>query len=664
MHLNFEQELNTHQCDAVRTIDGPVLIIAGAGSGKTRVITFRMAYMLEKGIAQSNILALTFTNKAAKEMGERVRSLTGRKLPSLTVSTFHAFGVQMLRKDIHRLGWKDNFSIYDEVDRGQLIKESARDLGFSSDSIDINKIGQLFSSVKIGLKDWRNANDAYEKLYHEYNHSLKVYNAVDFDDLIVKPIELLEQFDELRAEYQDQYRYLMVDEFQDTSLIQYRMMSLLSGNNVCVVGDDDQSIYSWRGANYENIRKFEKDHPDLKEIKLEQNYRSTSTILEAANGLISHNTNRKDKALWTGTEGGNPIEVYYPENEVAEAEFIAETIRTIKLRDKTKLDEFGILIRTNNLTREIEEALLSENLPYRVSGGTSFFQRKEIKDIISYLRVIANTDDDVNLLRIINTPRRGIGKKTLEELTVVARAKSMSLYSAISAVRYGGEIGVSSKFMDDLGLFQDLIEGQRAEILGKRNLSQKVRALVELIDYNGYIKAENQKSDKAARWKMHNVEHFLTMIETWEKDPDNLNPTLFAYLNRISLITRDDGEDEDDGKINLMTIHSAKGLEFDVVFIAGCEDGIIPHARSLEEGDGNVEEERRLFYVAITRAKKKLFISACTSRRHLRNQSDAAPSPFLAEIPDHLVTYHEPSTEVAPEEAIDYFAQMKKKFTM
>jgi DNA helicase-2/ATP-dependent DNA helicase PcrA len=677
--LNLESELNDRQIHAVKTIEGPVLIIAGAGSGKTRVITHRIAYMLERGIPQSAILALTFTNKAAREMGERVKELTGKKLRSLTVSTFHAFGSMILREEIEALGYRKNFSIYDETDRLQLIKDSVRECRLSAEGVDLYALGQLFSNVKIGRFSWGaggpgGANEAFEPVYKEYQHSLKIFNALDFDDLLVLPIELFEKHPPVLEKYRRRYRYIMVDEFQDTSFTQYRLMRLLAdvdapgGNrNVCVVGDDDQSIYSWRGANYENILMFEKDFPGLEEIKLEQNYRSTTTILEAANGVISNNTNRKEKRLWSGNTGGKPVEVFHPKNEGEEADFIASRIKNIRLREGLRYDDFGVLIRTNSMTRSIEEAFLAENIPYRVSGGTSFFQRKEIKDILSYLRVIANPDDDVNLLRIINTPRRGIGKNTVAALTEIARKNHSSLWDAMGHLRYAKDTLFIEKGRVEVDALMTLIEFFRVEILGKRGLSQKVRALVDNIDYWSYLVTEHSKNEKVARWKFLNIESLIQSVETWEKDPDNFDPTLYAYLNRISLITRDDqdkpaGSDEA-GKVNLMTIHASKGLEFPVVFIAGAEDGVIPHARSLEEGEGTLEEERRLFYVAITRARDKLFITSCLQRRRMQNIIDCAPSPFLAEIPPALIEYHEgDKTLKSPAEAEDYFSLIKSSF--
>ncbi|MDR3139421.1 MAG: UvrD-helicase domain-containing protein, partial [Treponema sp.] len=385
--INLEAELNPPQVRAVTTLEGPVLIIAGAGSGKTRVITYRIAHMLEQGIPQSAILALTFTNKAAREMEARVKELTGKKLQNLTVSTFHAFGVRILREEIERLGYRRNFSIYDETDRNQLIKESLRECRISAEGVDLYALGQLFSNIKIGRIRWgEGADPAYEGVYQEYQSCLKIFNALDFDDLLVIPIELFEKHPEALEKYRRRYRYLMVDEFQDTSLTQYRLLRLLADRNVCVVGDDDQSIYSWRGANYENILLFERDFPGTEEIKLEQNYRSTTTILEAANGVISNNTNRKGKKLWSGNAGGKPIEILYPKNEGEEADFIAAEIHRIMFRERLNYDDFGVLLRTNSLSASIEEAFLAGDIPYRLSGGTSFFQRKEIKDILSYLR--------------------------------------------------------------------------------------------------------------------------------------------------------------------------------------------------------------------------------------------------------------------------------------
>ena len=659
----LKKELNPEQYRAVTTVNGAILIIAGAGSGKTRVITFRIAHMLDLGIPQSQILALTFTNKAAKEMADRVKELTQRKLQNLTVSTFHAFGVRVLRADIDKLGYRENFSIYDETDRTALIKECGRELKFSPDALDIYKISQIFSNIKTGRKNWQTENDMYRQLYDCYQEGLKLYNAVDFDDLIVLPIKLFRENPDVLARYKERFKYIMVDEFQDTSHQQYELMHLLADQNVAVVGDDDQSIYSWRGADYQNIINFEKDFK-VTEIRLEQNYRSTGTILDAANGVISHNTNRKDKKLWSGKGEGKPIEIYMPENETDEANFIAESIQGIAMEEKKTYDDFGVLIRANTQSRYIEEAFLQANIPYTMSGGTSFFERKEIKDIISYLRVIANHDDDINLLRIINIPRRGIGRAAIQVINEEAEKLGSTLWTAIQSLVQAEESEASENLKEDLQDFVNLIESNRQKLLSGRGLSKKVREMVEEINYKDYLIIEYSKSEKAVRFKLKNIELLLEMMERWEIDPDNANPSLFNYLNRITLMSRDNGDDENDkGKVNLMTIHASKGLEFPVVFIAGAEEGLIPHQRSVDENDGNVEEERRLFYVAITRAREKLVISSCQKRRKMQAIIECEPSRFLDEIPQNLVEYHEPQKEVPEEVAKDIFANMLKKFS-
>ena len=698
----FKNDLNEPQSRAVTAIEGPVLIIAGAGSGKTRVITYRIAHMLEKGIPQSAILALTFTNKASREMEQRVKELTGKKLQSLTVSTFHAFGLKILRECADILGYRKNFSIYDETDKITLIKESLRECRMFHFTIGNQKdnfyeLSQFFSKIKIGLADWKD-HPELKPVYEEYCQGLKIYNAVDFDDLLTLPLELFSSNHDVLLKYRQKFKYFLVDEFQDTSLIQYKLLKTLTGGedaNICVVGDDDQSIYSWRGANYENILLFEKDFPRRVEIKLEQNYRSTSTILDAANGVISHNQGRKGKNLWAENEGGKPVEIFYPENETEEAEFIACGIKETMINENFKYHDFGVLTRTNSLARNIEEAFLSENIPYRVSGGTSFFQRKEIKDIVSYLRVIANTDDDVSLMRIINTPRRGIGKTTILTLGEIAKKNNISAWDSLVRLNYGRSQGQQALFQDgtasadkslsrlqekttaaDIEDFQALIEKHKSLFLERKGepgkpwkLSQRARALIDDIDYWSYLVMEHGKDEKKARWKFSNIEYFIRMIENWENDPDNLDAGLYPWLNRISLITRDDGEDDNKGKVNLMTIHAAKGLEFPVVYIAGAENGLIPHEKSIEDSEndegGSIEEERRLFYVAITRAREKLFITSCKKRRHLQTAKDCEPSPFLDEIPQGLIEIHvkENEKKVADDDqAQKYIDKMKALF--
>ena len=664
MPLQLKKELNEKQYQAAVQLEGPLLVIAGAGSGKTRMITFRIAYMLETGIHQSNILALTFTNKAAMEMAERVKEITGQKLSNLTVSTFHAFGVKVLRKTIDKLGYKDTFSIFDQTDKISAIKNAAREMGIHPESLDTFELANLFSGIKMGRIKWNDGNRQFKELYNSYMEHLFLYNAVDFDDLINLPIKIFKEFPDILKAYQQQFKYIMVDEFQDTSSRQYEFIKMLGTRyrNLCVVGDDDQSIYSWRGANYQNIVNFELDFPELVEVKLEQNYRSTKNILAAANKLISHNKNRKEKELWTGVEHGRSIEIFYPENETREAEFITEMIQTLTLKEGVKYHDFGILVRTNSLSAMIENALLSDNIPYKVSGGKSFFQRKEIKDIVAYMRILENPDDDVNLLRILNTPRRGIGNATLKKIRELADRQDYSLYSAMVALKWAADSPVTQKAKASIDDFIDLIEYFREKIAEGQQLVPAIKNLIERIDYWGYLLLEHQKNDKVAKWKYKNIGIFMDIFERWEKNPDNKGKGLINFLNKITLITRDEESDDEKGKLNLMTIHASKGLEFEIVFLAGVENNIIPHARSIEENPDNIEEERRLFYVAITRAKKKLFMTSCRTRKIGHEILDTGPSPFLKEIPKELIEFHVPETSVDQEEAEDYFARIKSSF--
>jgi DNA helicase-2/ATP-dependent DNA helicase PcrA len=665
------ESLNPEQLHAVRSIEGPLLILAGAGSGKTRVITYRIAYMLGQGIAQSAILAVTFTNRAAQEMASRVRELCAQKLQHLTVSTFHAFGARVLREHGHHLDYRRNFSIYDETDKQALIKESARDLGLFGnikDGFDPYRVASLFSRLKSKTAEWGDETSHLRPLFDEYQSRLKLFNAVDFDDLICLPVRLLEQSPEVRKALQKRFRYFMVDEFQDTSRQQYHLIESLAGasGNLCVVGDDDQSIYSWRGAHFENILQFERDFPAFREVKLEQNYRSTRKILLTANRVIHNNRNRKGKILWSGLADGESVILNFPENEQREGEFIAETIRSLALKQRIPLSQFGVLVRTNGLTRAIEEGFVRQNLLYQVSGGMSFFQRKEVKDILAYLKVIANPDDDMNLLRIINTPRRGIGKKTVEAIVDTARSRECSLYSALQALITSAAAGAEIASLPEkapavLGEFIELIESFRSRFLKSRQLASTLGALVEELDYWSYLVQEHSRPE-VARWKYGNIEGLMDSISTYEEDPDKLDPNLYDYLNRITLVSRDNLEDlSGQEKVNLMTIHAAKGLEFHTVFIAGMEKGLIPHARSLEEGEHSVEEERRLFYVAITRAKQRLYLSSCKTRRRRGTLVEAEPSPFLDELPADLLEYHREDEELSSEDASRLFAEMKTK---
>ena len=658
---DFSRFLNDKQSEAVHWMNGPVLILAGAGSGKTRVITYRIAHLLTKGVPQSEILAVTFTNKAAKEMAQRIRALVPKKLAKLTVSTFHSLGAKILREKASVLGYRANISIYDSQDQASLVKETGRDLGLKGEALDVAEATRVISLIKNGRTGWSAENTHFKNLYDEYQKNLKLYNAVDFDDLITLPVRLLSEFEEVRAEYTSRYRFVLVDEFQDTSGNQYDMMRLLVGaeKNVCVVGDDDQSIYSWRGASVENIRRFETDFPGAREIKLEQNYRSTATILKAANALISHNSNRKPKQLWTGLPLGDPIEVFAAENELEEAEFIVSKIRTLMIRLSLHFQDFGVLLRANHLTRALEETFRKENIPYLISGGMSFFERQEVRDMLAYLKLIANHDDDMSFLRVVNTPRRGIGRKLLEHISAYAGEHHCSLFGALTSLASHTETGLEEKSHAAAAEFADLIGRFRSRLVGGKKLAQGVRELVEEVDYWGHLVSENRdaKDKDVVKWKFGNVESLIGSLADFEEDPDNAHPSLFDYLTRVTLASRDDLDDkEEEGRVNLMTIHSAKGLEFPVVFIAGVEQDIIPHARSVEEADANLEEERRLFYVALTRAERRLYLTWCSSRRRMGKPSEAFPSPFLEELPADCLEMQAPDEDFSP----DFAAAWKK----
>ncbi|MCX7039251.1 MAG: UvrD-helicase domain-containing protein [Spirochaetes bacterium] len=676
MRQDFRSLLNERQIEAVETVDRPLLIIAGAGSGKTRVITYRIAHLLARGVPQSEILAVTFTNKAAREMAQRIRSLVPKKPARLTISTFHAFGAQLLREHGKLLGYRDRFSIHDSQDQASLLKETARELG-KTEGLDLAAAAQLISAVKTGRAAWNKDNRHLKPLFKEYEKNLRLYNAVDFDDLIMRPIELLSKFPEARQACHERYRHILVDEFQDTSAAQYDLLRLLAGPQavVCVVGDDDQSIYSWRGASYENIVSFEKDFPGFHQVTLEQNYRSTKIILRAANALIACNANRKPKQLWSGLPEGEPIELFAAETEREEAEHIVSRIRALRIRESLKFRDFAVLLRANHLTRAIEEAFVEERIPYQVSGGMSFFERQEVRDMLSYLKLIANADDDRSLLRVANTPRRGIGKKALEKATEHASRLHCSLFSAFSALASGtggsaaeGGAGLEEKLRSAVGEFTQLVGEFREKFLSGRKMAQTLRELVEEIDYWGHLVSDNRdaRNKDVVKWKFANVEALIGSLADYEEDPDKASPSLYDYLTRVALASRDEPDEKGteaaaEGRVNLMTIHAAKGLEFPAVFVAAVEQGLIPHARSMEEENPNLEEERRLFYVALTRAQRKLHVSWCASRRRMGKPTEAFPSPFIDELPPDCLSAQADEKDLSPEDAARLFAEARRK---
>ena len=639
MSLDLASLLNPEQYKAASQIEGPELIIAGAGSGKTRMITYRIAYMLSKGIDQSEILALTFTNKAAKEMAERVRDTVGKKLERLTTTTFHSFGLGLLKMYIQYLGYRNDFTLYDENDNISLIKNCIVTLGYQLSDYNVHSLRDFFSQYKTGRIPLPDKGSAVREIYDEWLLTQKAYNVVDFDDLIILPIKIFEKKPEILLNVQLRWRYIMVDEFQDTSLLQYKLVSMIASKyrNIAVVGDDDQSIYSWRGANYQNIVNFEKDFPERKEYRLERNYRSSGNILSAANALIIHNKERKDKKLWTESGDGASISIKRHTTGEEEAMWIATEIRKLMRENHYCLNDFGVLVRTNSLMNTIETTFVESQLPVCVSGGSSFFDRKEIRDMLCFLKILVNESDDNSLLRIINTPRRGIGRTTVEKLRRYADDHNTTLHIALE------ELSASTDFRESTrNALQDFVK-----LIHKwMGMTGRPEKLIETIladtGYEAMVREEFPDSDKAVAFKMRGI-HFLTeRMNTYMKE--HPGTTLRDYLRSVSIIGDDSKDDE--LKISLMTMHASKGLEFKIVFLAGIEDHIIPSARALEEDSRNIDEERRLFYVAITRAKEKLFINYADTRRDREGKEKMVlPSRFLEEIPNTLFKNEEKTKE-------------------
>ena len=639
MSLDLASLLNPEQYKAASQIEGPELIIAGAGSGKTRMITYRIAYMLSKGIDQSEILALTFTNKAAKEMAERVRDTVGKKLERLTTTTFHSFGLGLLKMYIQYLGYRNDFTLYDENDNISLIKNCIVTLGYQLSDYNVHSLRDFFSQYKTGRIPLPDKGSAVREIYDEWLLTQKAYNVVDFDDLIILPIKIFEKKPEILLNVQLRWRYIMVDEFQDTSLLQYKLVSMIASKyrNIAVVGDDDQSIYSWRGANYQNIVNFEKDFPERKEYRLERNYRSSGNILSAANALIIHNKERKDKKLWTESGDGASISIKRHTTGEEEAMWIATEIRKLMRENHYCLNDFGVLVRTNSLMNTIETTFVESQLPVCVSGGSSFFDRKEIRDMLCFLKILVNESDDNSLLRIINTPRRGIGRTTVEKLRRYADDHNTTLHIALE------ELSASTDFRESTrNALQDFVK-----LIHKwMGMTGRPERLIETIladtGYEAMVREEFPDSDKAVAFKMRGI-HFLTeRMNTYIKE--HPGTTLRDYLRSVSIIGDDSKDDE--LKISLMTMHASKVLEFKIVFLAGIEDHIIPSARALEEDSRNIDEERRLFYVAITRAKEKLFINYADTRRDREGKEKIVlPSRFLEEIPNTLFKNEEKTKE-------------------
>ncbi len=634
------RNLNAVQRAVVEAPLGPVLVLAGAGSGKTRVLTHRIAYLLtQKEFHPQEILAVTFTNKAAQEMKERIRTLLGRDFKNLWVGTFHSIFARILRFEAQYLGYKRNFAIYDVDDQKRALKKIMADLHISLQDHSVNDIQRKISNLKNKMispdmfaRDVRSGEDeVVEKVYRYYSGFLRANNAMDFDDLICLPVRLFENYPKVLQKYQEKFRYILVDEYQDTNLAQNSLVLALGKKerNVFVVGDDDQSIYRWRGADVRNILEFEDQFPDCKVFRLEQNYRSTRNILEAAYAVVKNNTNRKPKRLWTDRDGGEKITVLESGDEMAEGRYIADTIRREISRNKRNFKDFVILYRTNAQSRAIEDALRRNAIAYTIVGGLKFYERKEIKDFLAYLRVIANPSDGVSLARIINFPPRSIGAVTLQRLQDFATEKEISLLEALGRAQEvpGLSRPMKNRVLEVYRLFQKYIEL-------KETLSLKELASV-LNDEIGLREFYRLEGTEEARNRYDNIIELMSAITEFSKTREKA--TLEAFLEEVSLVSDIDNWDDVSNSVTMMTIHSAKGLEFPVVFVAGLEEGLFPLRRAFESEE-ELEEERRLFYVAVTRAKEKVYLSWARNRRqYLQNGQQQRVSQFLEQIPSEFL---------------------------
>ena len=633
--LNLEKVLNPEQLAAVTTVDGPILILAGAGSGKTRVITHRIAYLVsDAGINPENILAVTFTNKAAEEMRDRARKILGAKAAKVQLGTFHSTCARLLRQECKLLGMPRNFTVYDSSDQLSVIKEVMEDLGIDTadyrsrqfrSAISRSKNSMLTSSDLLKMGGY--FNELTAEVLSAYNTILKKASALDFDDLLLKPLELFSNHEDLKIKYRDRYRYLLVDEFQDTNRAQFELLLYLTGEdkNLCVVGDDDQSIYGWRGADISNILSFEKHFPGTKIFKLEQNYRSTKHILGAASSVVKNNKRRKKKKLWTDSDEGKMVTFIRTSDDRNEAAQIQAYMQEEIFNEKRTFKDFAILYRTNAQSRVLEEALRLEGIAYVIVGGVKFYDRKEVKDLLSYLRLISNSNDTASLMRVINYPPRGLGAVTLKKIKEFALANKLLFWEALGRL---DEIAVGMKQKKGLIGFKKLIE-KYSELKKELPLEELVRVLDEELGIKKLLKQEG--TEESLQREANIMELFNSISEFCEQNP---HTDLDRFLENVALVTDIDSLDSTLNAVKLMTLHSSKGLEFPVIFLAGCEDGLLPLTR---ESDSNgesedIEEERRLFYVGMTRAKEKLYLTNAAVRRTYGSFAPTKESPFLSEI--------------------------------
>ena len=643
----FLNDLNERQQKAATHTDGPLLIVAGAGSGKTRVLTYRIAYLIQQGKAHpGEILALTFTNKAAREMKDRIQKLIGDEAKKLWMGTFHSVFSKILRFEAEKIGFTSNYSIYDTDDSQNAIKQILRENNYDPKEIQPRTIHRRISDAKNQLilpgqyKErfvHSTLDDITARIYGMYVKRLKHNNAMDFDDLLIKPIELFSEHEDVLNKYQDRYKYILIDEYQDTNHAQYKVTNMLASKykNLCVVGDDAQSIYSFRGADITNILNFKEDYENAVEIPLEQNYRSTKAILKAADSIIKQNTGQLDKTLWTDNDIGETITVLDNYDERDEANRVANYINELKMRKGYQFNEFAILYRTNYQSRVFEETLRRKGITYQLVGGLSFYQRKEIKDVLAYLTLLTNPDDDTNLIRIINEPSRGIGNKSLNDLTSRARQTGQSLWDILKNVEAADLYKPAENSVKE---FVDMIQELKADLKNNTSLTEVTK---KLLKKSGYMKSLVEENSPKSMTRRENIIELQNAISYFEKNTKN--PKLSSFLQEISLITDTDKYDEDKPAVTLMTVHAAKGLEFPVVFVVGLEEELFPvGSRNYE--DVNIEEERRLFYVAITRAEDQLFFSHCRSRYKYGEEKPMMRSRFLDEVSSDVVRTETGST--------------------
>lgn len=642
--MDLFQGLNDAQQEAVACLEGPLLIVAGAGSGKTRVLTYRIANLLAHGVAAYRILAITFTNKAAREMRDRVDTLIGEAAHDIWLSTFHAFCARLLRVEIEHLGgYEKNFVIYDASDSKGLIRECLKELNLDEKHTAPGAVQAHISDAKnrlLGVKQFTaQAEDFFSqqvaKVYELYQSKLAANNALDFDDLLMLTVELLSKNEAVRTKYQEKFRYILVDEYQDTNGAQYQITKLLAAghHNICVVGDADQSIYGWRGADMRNILNFERDYPEATVILLEQNYRSTKNILMAANAVIENNIERKKKKLWTDNAEGDPIVIYEGFTEKNEASYIVREVERLHTIYHIKYGDVAVLYRTNAQSRNIEEAFYAAGIRYSMVGAMRFYDRREIKDIIAYLRVVHNPRDTLSLLRIINVPRRGLGPTTLSRMLETATEYQISLFDVITDEQILNKIPkLSAKVKAALEDFSALI----FTFMGQLNTRPLHEIVADMIEESGYAAALEEEKKEENRERLENLREFISVAKNFEDGAAEGENGIADFLARISLISDADETEESDGSVTLMTFHAAKGLEFPAIFMAGMEEGLFPHARTLLD-EMDIEEERRTCYVGITRAERRLYLTYARQRTIYGRTEMSRPSRFLAEIPEELI---------------------------